>query len=75
MDYYELRHACATILLELEPPMRESDVAVQLGHTDGGRLVQELYGHPDEASARRRLLAAWDDPKPVESGAIREQAS
>ncbi len=26
-------------------------IALQLGHTDGGRLVRELYGHPDAALA------------------------
>lgn len=57
IDLYELRHACATLLLErgLSP----ADVAVQLGHTDGGRLVQVLYGHPDEDRARDRLLMAF----------------
>ena len=35
MDYYELRHFCATLLLELG--VNHADVAVQLGHTDGGR--------------------------------------
>jgi hypothetical protein len=34
-------------------------VAVQLGHTDGGRLVQVLYGHPDEERALDRLLMAF----------------
>lgn len=57
MDFYELRHFCATHLLERE--LTPSDVAVQLGHTDGGRLVQELYGHPSEDGARRRLKAAF----------------
>ena len=57
LDLYELRHACATLLLErgLSP----ADVAVQLGHTDGGRLVQTLYGHPDEDRARDRLRMAF----------------
>jgi hypothetical protein len=32
------------------------DVAQQLGHTDGGQLVMELYRHPSEAGARARLL-------------------
>ncbi|MGZ6652448.1 MAG: hypothetical protein ACXVHB_34160 [Solirubrobacteraceae bacterium] len=54
------------------------DVAIQLGHTDGGQLVMRLYGHPSEAGARARLLAAWDaqtGPTPIErSGAKREQA-
>lgn len=57
VDFYELRHACATLLLERG--LRPTDVAVQLGHTDGGRLVQILYGHPDEERALDRLLMAF----------------
>lgn len=75
-DFYELRHAAATMLLERG--VTPWDVAVQLGHTDGGQLVMELYGHPSEAGSRSRILAAWDrvdGPKPIESGARREQAS
>lgn len=54
---YELRHACATALLERGvSPM---DVAQQLGHSDHGRLVQDLYGHPLEAGARQRIRQAF----------------
>ncbi len=76
MDFYELRHAAATMLLERG--VTPWDVAQQLGHTDGGQLVMECYGHPTEAGARARLLAAWDaqsGPTPIRSGALREQAS
>ena len=34
-------------------------IALQLGHTDGGRLVEQLYGHPDAAIARRRIREAF----------------
>lgn len=54
---YELRHCCATLLLERGAT--PADVAVQLGHTDGGRLVMTLYGHPDETRARDRLRMAF----------------
>jgi integrase len=57
LDLYELRHACATILLERGS--QPADVALQLGHTDGGRLVQILYGHPSEEGARDRLDLAF----------------
>jgi integrase len=57
MDFYELRHFCATHLLELG--VSHADVAVQLGHTDGGALVMSTYGHPSEASARERLKRAY----------------
>ena len=58
MDYYELRHAAATMLLERG--VTPWDVAIQLGHSDGGQLVMEPYGHPSEAGARARVRAAWD---------------
>jgi integrase len=63
MDLYELRHFCATRLVELG--MTSSDVAIQLGHRDGGRLVESTYGHarPDPALARvARTLADADAP-------------
>jgi integrase len=66
MDFYELRHAGATMLLERGAT--PWDVAQQLGHTDGGRLVQEVYGHPSDAGARARLLAAYEaqtGPTPI----------
>jgi integrase len=76
-DFYELRHCAATMLLERG--MTPWDVAVQLGHQDGGRLVTSLYGHPSEAAARERLLAVWDqspaEVAAIRSGADREQAS
>ena len=57
MDFYELRHFCATHLLELG--VSHADVAVQLGHTDGGALVMSTYGHPSEDGARERLKRAF----------------
>lgn len=57
MDFYELRHFCATHLLELG--VSPADVAVQLGHTDGGALVMSTYGHPSEDLARERLKRAY----------------
>jgi integrase len=57
MDFYELRHFCATHLLELG--VSHADVAVQLGHTDGGALVMSTYGHPSEDAARERLKRAF----------------
>lgn len=57
MDYYELRHFCATHLLDLG--VSHADVAVQLGHTDGGALVMSTYGHPSDDAARERLKRAY----------------
>jgi integrase len=75
LDYYELRHAAATMLLERGAT--PWDTAQQLGHDDGGQLVMERYGHPSEAGARARVAAAWDaqtGPTPLRiSGAVREQ--
>jgi integrase len=57
MDFYELRHYCATELLNRG--VSHADVAVQLGHTDGGALVMSTYGHPSDDEARTRLHAAY----------------
>jgi len=65
MQYYELRHWAATNLLELG--LQPSDVAVQLGHTDGGVLVQTVYGHPSEDRARDRIRDAVNKPQPDHS--------
>lgn len=78
LDFYELRHAAATMLLERG--VSPWDVAIQLGHTDGGQLVMSLYGHPSQDAARARIAAAYDtDIAPIAplrgvSGAKREQA-
>jgi integrase len=42
-------------VLDLPPHV----IALQLGHTDGGKLVRELYGHPDAALARERVRRAF----------------
>jgi integrase len=60
LELYELRHACATLLMERGLPPHV--VANQLGHTDGGALVQRLYGHPSERGMRdqvRLAFAGW----------------
>jgi integrase len=48
-------------VLELPPHV----IALHLGHTDGGRLVRELYGHPDAALARERTRQAFRAVVPV----------
>ncbi len=42
-------------LLELP----SEDVAIALGHTDGGELVRKLYGHRDRERALDRVAAAY----------------
>jgi len=56
MDFYSLRHYCATRLLEANVP--DWQVAVQLGHTDGGELVRKVYGHPSDKLAREAVRRA-----------------
>lgn len=56
MDYYELRHFGATELLRRG--LSDRDVAIHLGHTDGGKLVQSTYGHPEVAAAQERIRHA-----------------
>lgn len=55
--WHDLRHFCATRLLELG--VDHFAVSIQLGHTDGGTLVMERYGHPSVDAAKRRLLHAF----------------
>ena len=59
LDLYELRHACATLLMERGVPPHV--VANQLGHTDGGGLVQRLYGHPSDRGMRDQIRLAFAD--------------
>jgi integrase len=49
LDFHELRHYYASNMLN--SGARPEDIAIQLGHQDGGRLVRSLYGHRDEAKA------------------------
>jgi integrase len=55
--FHDLRHFCATQLLELG--IDHFAVSVQLGHEDGGALVMARYGHPSKDAARGRLQAAF----------------
>lgn len=66
--WHDLRHFCATQLLELG--LDHFAVSVQLGHEDGGALVMSRYGHPSKDAARARLLRAFAaDPNETGSSA------
>jgi integrase len=56
MRLHELRHYTATLLLE--QGLSSADAATQLGHTDGGRLVEKTYGHPRRKPALDRVRTA-----------------
>jgi integrase len=64
MQVYELRHYFATLVVNRGA--RSEDVAEQLGHSDGGELVRNLYGHPD----KRIRLANLEDVMRNRTGGI-----
>lgn len=70
--FYGLRHTAATLLLERG--MTPELVAFQLGHTDGGKLIRTLYGHPDEDRMRRQLKDAFRNPPALSATRERKAA-
>ena len=54
VHFHSVRHLAATNMLARGVPVR--DVAEALGHSDGGRLVLRVYGHP--TSDQQRAAAA-----------------
>jgi len=67
--FHDLRHLCATRLLERGHS--HFDVSVHLGHEDGGALVMARYGHPSKSAARDRLLQSFRDwPPQIGSEAV-----
>lgn len=72
MDFYELRHYCATWLRQHGASWE--DIAIQLGHTDKGELARKLYCHPDEEGSLQRLrntFASEGVVAPVEHPSLR----
>jgi integrase len=64
--YLATRHFAGwymTNILEL----RSEDVAITLGHRDGGQLVRRLYGHRDKDRALDRVTAAYEKAGRAES--------
>lgn len=67
VDPHELKHFCGHYLyVTLGLPDRV--VAEQLGHSDGGKLVRELYGHGN-VGALEEIDAAFANVVPIERGA------
>jgi integrase len=57
--YLATRHFAGWYMVNLlELP--SEDVAIALGHTDGGELVRKLYGHRDRERALDRVTAAYE---------------
>ncbi|HEX4436457.1 MAG TPA: tyrosine-type recombinase/integrase [Solirubrobacteraceae bacterium] len=57
--YLATRHFAGSYMVNvLELP--SEDVAIALGHTDGGELVRRLYGHRDRDRALDRVAAAYE---------------
>lgn len=58
--YLATRHFAGWYMInELE--LSSEDVAVALGHTDGGDLVRKLYGHLDRKRALARVADAFEN--------------
>jgi integrase len=60
---YSLRHFGATYMLDVLG-LSEYDVSIQMGHTDGGKLVRDTYGHRSQEAAHERIRRAFN-PRPV----------
>lgn len=57
LDFYSLRHFGATRMVERG--VESWVVAKMMGHEDGGRLVEKVYGHPRDEVAKERLKQAF----------------
>lgn len=57
--YLATRHFAGWYMINVLRQTSE-DVAIALGHTDGGQLVRTLYGHLDADAARDRVRAAYE---------------
>jgi GNAT superfamily N-acetyltransferase len=56
--YLATRHFAGWYMVNVLELLSE-DVAIALGHTDGGELVRKLYGHRDHERALDRVTAAY----------------
>lgn len=62
--YLATRHAAGDYMTNILGLSAE-DVAIALGHTDGGYLVRTLYGHLDDQLALDRVISAYEARKNV----------
>lgn len=58
LDWHELRHFTATYLVQ-DIGLMPAEAAHQLGHSDGGKLIMELYAHPDADRMRGAIKDAF----------------
>jgi integrase len=56
--YLATRHFAGSYMVNVLE-MASEDVAIALGHEDGGDLVRRLYGHRDKDQALDRVVAAY----------------
>jgi integrase len=63
--YMATRHFAGWFMLNVLRQTCE-DIALALGHTDGGDLVRKLYGHLDEGAALDRVSAAYAEHEKAE---------
>lgn len=72
--FYELRHRAA-YWMYVELQLHERLVAAQLGHTDGGKLIRELYGHGDHGALAEIDRYFVDNVVPLRVTAARVRGS
>lgn len=61
LDLYELRHRAITDMVTPKPDglgMASPDAAYQVGHRDGGLLIEKVYTHRSVELTRRRIRRA-----------------
>lgn len=61
LDFYELRHRACTYMATPKPHglgLSAPDIAHQVGHRDGGALVERIYIHRNAELARLRIAEA-----------------
>jgi integrase len=74
-DFYEAGRHFAGWYMTNVLDLPAEDVAIALGHTDGGHLVRTLYGHRDHKLALERVRRAYERTGVVQLRAVKEDAS